>query len=98
MNFSINYRLEPGGCSAGGVTAVVHQRDPGGDPGRADRGGVAPQPTPPTYGVDATRIAVAGTSAGAITAAQVGYLTSETPAAGGARRGVAVGREHLQHR
>ena len=81
VNVSINYRLEPGGCSAGGATASCLTRDPGGD--QDGQTAVAWLRThASTYGVDGTRIAVAGTSAGAITAAQVGYATSETPAAG----------------
>jgi acetyl esterase/lipase len=79
VNVSINYRLEPGGCSAGGVTAscigAIQEATQDGQTAVAWLRTHAS-----TYGVDPTRIAVAGTSAGAITAAQVGYLTSETPA------------------
>jgi carboxylesterase type B len=79
VNLSINYRLEPGGCSAGGVTAscigAIQEATQDGQTAVAWLRSHAA-----TYGVDTTRIAVAGTSAGAITAAQVGYLTSETPA------------------
>jgi carboxylesterase type B len=79
MNFSINYRLEPGGCSAGGVTAsCISAIQEATQDGQTAIAWVRSHAS--TYGVDPTRIAVAGTSAGAITAAQVGYLTSETPA------------------
>jgi carboxylesterase type B len=82
VNLSINYRLEPGGCSAGGVTAscigAIQEATQDGQTAVAWLRDHAV-----TYGVDTTRIAVAGTSAGAITAAQVGYLTSETPASAG---------------
>ena len=40
FNVSINYRLEPGGCSAGGADRHLHHRDPGSPRGRADRGAV----------------------------------------------------------
>ena len=81
VNVSINYRLEPGGCSAGGVTVscLTAIREAKED-GQTAVAWLRTQAS--TYGVDGTRIAVAGTSAGAITAAQVGYATSETPAAG----------------
>jgi len=79
VNLSINYRLEPGGCSAGGVTAscigAIQEATQDGQTAVAWLRDHAA-----TYGVDTGRIAVAGTSAGAITAAQVGYQTSETPA------------------
>jgi acetyl esterase/lipase len=81
VNFSITYRLEPGGCVASGPTggcvkailealadaqtAVAWVRDHAS-----------------TYGVDTTRIAIAGSSAGAITAMNVGYSSNDagTPA------------------
>jgi acetyl esterase/lipase len=79
VNFSIDYRLEPGGCSASTPTsdcvAAIQEATADGQTAIAWVRNHAS-----TYGVDGTRIAVAGTSAGAITAAQVGYLTSETPA------------------
>jgi len=79
VNLSTNYRLEPGGCSAGGVTAscigAIQEATADGQTAVAWLRSHAS-----TYGVDPTRIAVAGTSAGAIVAAQVGYLSSETPA------------------
>jgi carboxylesterase type B len=79
VNFTINYRLEPGGCSAGGVTpSCISAIQEATADGQTAIAWVRSHAS--TYGVDASRIAVAGTSAGAITAAQVGYLTSETPA------------------
>jgi acetyl esterase/lipase len=79
VNASINYRLEPGGCSAGGPTAECIQaileatQD-------AQNAVSFLRTNAATYGIDPTRIAIGGTSAGAITALHVGYATAETPA------------------
>jgi acetyl esterase/lipase len=81
VNISINYRLEPGGCSASTPTStcITAIREATEDAQSA----VAYLRThASTYGVDPTRIAIGGSSAGAITAAQVGYATSEKPASG----------------
>jgi carboxylesterase type B len=79
VDFSINYRLEPGGCSAAAPTAsCISAIQEATADGQTAVAWVRTHAS--TYGVDPSRIAVAGTSAGAITAAQVGYLTSETPA------------------
>jgi acetyl esterase/lipase len=81
VNISINYRLEPGGCSAATPTGtcITAIREATEDAQSA----VAYLRThASTYGVDPKRIAIGGSSAGAITAAQVGYATSETPASG----------------
>ena len=72
VNVSINYRLSPGGCSAsapsgGCVTAIVNAKHDAQAAVRFLRANAA------TYGIDANRIAIAGTSAGAITALNVGY-------------------------
>lgn len=80
VNVSINYRLEPGGCSASAPTsscigAIQEATQDGQTAVTWLRANAA------TYGVDPDRIAIAGTSAGAITAVQVGYATSENPAA-----------------
>jgi carboxylesterase type B len=79
VNASINYRLEPGGCSAGDVTqecilAIQEAREDAQTAVRFLRTKAA------TYGIDPTRIAIGGSSAGAITALHVGYATSENPA------------------
>jgi len=93
VNVSIDYRLEPGGCSAGGFTescivAIQEATEDGQTAVKWLRSHAG------DYGVDPTRIAVAGTSAGAITAAEVGYLTSENPAAG-VRAAVALSGAHI---
>jgi acetyl esterase/lipase len=81
VNVSINYRLEPGGCSAATPTsscleAIREAREDAQTAVRWLRAHAT------TYGVDPTRIAIGGSSAGAITAANVAYTTAETPAAG----------------
>jgi acetyl esterase/lipase len=74
FNVSIDYRLEPGGCSAATPTdecvrAIVHARADAQTAVRWLRDNAA------TYGIDTDRIAIAGTSAGAITALNVGYAS-----------------------
>lgn len=81
VNVSINYRLEPGGCSAAAPTggcleAIREARED------AQTAVLWLKAHAATYGVDTTRIAIGGSSAGAITAANVAYSTSEMPAAG----------------
>lgn len=80
VNFSINYRLEPGGCSASGATtecldAINEAREDAQTAVRFVRANAS------TYKVDASRIAVGGSSAGAITALEVGYGSGEDAAA-----------------
>jgi len=80
LNVSINYRLEPGGCSAGAPTnncllAIQEARADAQTAVRFLRTNAA------TYGVDTTRIAIGGSSAGAITALNVGFSSSEDPTA-----------------
>ena len=80
FNVSINYRLEPGGCSAGGptadlLTAIQEARDDAKTAVRFLRTNAA------LYGIDETRIAIGGSSAGAITALNVGFTSSEDPPA-----------------
>lgn len=72
VNVSISYRLAPGGCSFSGVTAtcvegIIDAREDAQAAVRWLRANAA------TYGIDADRIAAAGTSAGAITALNVGF-------------------------
>jgi carboxylesterase type B len=81
VNISINYRLEPGGCSSARptnacVTAIKEATQDAQSAVRYLRTHAK------KFGVDARRIAIGGSSAGAITAANVGYATSENPAAG----------------
>jgi acetyl esterase/lipase len=79
VNVSINYRLAPTNClgavSEACVLAVLHAREDAQTAVRFLRAQAA------TYGVDATRIAIGGSSAGAITALGVGY-NSQTPGPG----------------
>lgn len=81
VGFSIDYRLEPGGCSAAAPTgtclqAIEEARQDAQTAVRWVRAHAA------DYGVDPTRIAIGGSSAGAITALNVGYSTAESPDAG----------------
>jgi acetyl esterase/lipase len=79
VNFSINYRLEPGGCSASAPTtncirAIQQATEDAHTAVRFIRANAA------TYKVDTTRIAIGGSSAGAITALNVGFGSGEDPA------------------
>jgi acetyl esterase/lipase len=80
VNASINYRLTPGGCSAGAPTAscvraIQEALEDAQTAVRFFRTNAS------TYEVDVTRIAIGGTSAGAITALNVGFSSSENPTA-----------------
>ncbi|MCU1467794.1 MAG: Carboxylesterase type [Actinomycetia bacterium] len=79
VNASIDYRLEPGGCSASGPTpecihAIQEAEQDAQTAVRFLRTHAA------TYGIDPNRIAIGGSSAGAITAMNVGYASAENPA------------------
>ncbi len=76
LNVSINYRLMPGGCSASSpttncVTAIIDAKHDAQAAVRFLRANAA------AYKVDPNRIAIGGTSAGAITALNVGYDPTE---------------------
>jgi predicted esterase len=80
VNASINYRLEPGGCSASSPSttcfnAILEALADAQTAVQYLRANAA------TYGIDSTRIAIGGSSAGAITALNVGFRSSENPAA-----------------
>lgn len=79
VNVSINYRLAPVNClgvvSAACVLAVLHAREDAQTAVRFLRAQAS------TYGVDPTRIAIRGSSAGGITALGVGY-NSQSPGSG----------------
>jgi acetyl esterase/lipase len=75
FNVSINYRLEPGGC-AGGPSCGIAILEALADAQTAVR---FLRTNEATYGIDETRIAIGGTSAGAITALNVGFTSSEDP-------------------
>lgn len=79
VNASIDYRLESGGCSAGGVTAecITAIKEAEQDAQTAVR---FLRTHASAYGIDPTRIAIGGSSAGAITALNVGYASGENPA------------------
>jgi len=78
VGVSINYRLESPGCSgtSSNCVAAIAEAFADGQTAvsflRAHAG---------AYGIDSDRIAIAGTSAGGITALNVGYSSSEDPAA-----------------
>ncbi len=72
VSASISYRLNPGGCSAAGPTAgcIIAIQQATFDGQTAVR---FLRDNATTYGIDPTRIAAGGSSAGAITALNVGY-------------------------
>jgi dipeptidyl aminopeptidase/acylaminoacyl peptidase len=77
VTVSISYRLTPGGCSAAAptpecITAIGHARQDAQAAIRFLRSNAA------TYGLDTNRIAIGGTSAGAITALDVGFTPETT--------------------
>jgi predicted esterase len=81
VNVSINYRLEPGGCSASNPTSqtcVMAVREALADAQTAVR---FLRTNAGTYGIDPGRIAIGGSSAGAITALNVGFSRTEDPTA-----------------
>jgi acetyl esterase/lipase len=71
VNVSISYRLDPTGCSAAnpGASCITAMRNAKEDAQAAVRWLRA---NATTYGIDTTRIAIGGSSAGAITALHVG--------------------------
>jgi para-nitrobenzyl esterase len=80
VSVSIDYRLADGGCTGAAplqvcLTAIAHAREDAETAVRFLRANAA------TYGIDPTRIAIGGTSAGAITALNVGY-SNENPSPG----------------
>jgi para-nitrobenzyl esterase len=85
VNFSIDYRLYPPGCSAAGgtagcVKAIVDASHDAQAAVRWVRANAA------TYGVDPSRIAIGGSSAGAIVAMDVAF-DSEAPDTTGSNQG-----------
>jgi para-nitrobenzyl esterase len=81
VNVSITYRLVAGGCSAGGPTpsCLTAIRDAQHDAQAAVR---FLRKNAATYGVDPSRIAIGGTSAGAITALNVGAASDDPGTSG----------------
>ena len=78
FNVSINYRLEPGGCTGSGTSCALAIQEAIQDAQSAVR---FLRTNALIYGIDTTRIAIGGTSAGAITALNVGFDSSEDPTA-----------------
>ncbi|HXJ34676.1 MAG TPA: alpha/beta hydrolase [Candidatus Eisenbacteria bacterium] len=76
VNVSINYRLEPPGCTAAvpTLTCVIAIGEALQDAQTAVR---FLRTNAATYGVDESRIAIGGSSAGAITALNVGFSSGE---------------------
>jgi acetyl esterase/lipase len=81
VNVSINYRLDPNGCSASAPTShcVFEIQDSMHDAQAAVR---FLRANATTYGVDTARIAIGGTSAGAITALNVAYNPDDVGTSG----------------
>jgi carboxylesterase type B len=78
VNVSINYRLESPGCSGTLSNCGVAIQEAAADAQTAVR---FLRTNAATYGIDPNRIAIGGSSAGAITALNVGYSSSEDPSA-----------------
>ena len=78
VNVSINYRLESPGCSGTLSNCVPAIQEAAADAQTAVR---FLRTNAATYGIDPNRIAIGGSSAGAITALNVGYSSSQDPAA-----------------
>ena len=79
LNVSIDYRLESPGCTGNFSNCVAAIQEAAADAQTAVR---FLRTNAATYGIDPNRIAIGGSSAGAITALNVGYSSSEDPSAG----------------
>jgi acetyl esterase/lipase len=78
VNVSINYRLESPGCSGTLSNCLPAIQEAAADAQTAVR---FLRTNAATYRIDPDRIAIGGSSAGAITALNVGYSSSEDPSA-----------------
>src|SRR6185437_1737622 len=78
VTFSIDYRLESPGCSGAATNCTQAIAEAFAD---AQTAVEFVRANASTYGIDPTRIAIGGTSAGAITALNVGYSSVQDPAA-----------------
>ena len=88
LNVSIDYRLESPGCSGTLSNCADAIREAAAD---AQTAVTFLRTNAATYGIDPTRIAIGGSSAGAITALNVGYSSSEDPVGERTSRGLAFG-------
>ena len=79
LNVSINYRLESPGCSGNFSNCVAAIGEAAADAQTAVR---FLRTNATRYRIDPNRIAIGGSSAGAITALNVGYSTAQDPSAG----------------
>jgi acetyl esterase/lipase len=91
VNFSINYRLETPGCSGDFSNCIQAITEAEQDAATAVKWVKAHASG---YNVDPTRIAIGGSSAGAITALNVGYSRTEDPDAA-VRAAVSLSGAHL---
>jgi carboxylesterase type B len=91
VNVSIDYRLENPGCTGSFSNCFVAIQEAAADAQTAVR---FLRSHASTYGVDPTRIAIGGSSAGGVTALNVAYSTSEDPSAG-VRAAVSISGAHL---
>ena len=91
LNVSIDYRLESPGCSGTFSNCVAAIQEAAADAQTAVR---FLRTNSATYGIDPNRIAIGGSSAGAITALNVGFSTSEDPSAR-VRAAVSLSGAHL---
>jgi carboxylesterase type B len=78
VNVSINYRLESPGCSGSFSNCGQAIQEAWADAQTAVR---FMRTNAATYGIDPNRIAIGGSSAGGITALNVGYASAEDPSA-----------------
>lgn len=86
VNVSINYRLESPGCSGSFSNCVPAAQEAEADAQTAVR---FLRTNAATYGIDPGRIAIGGSSAGGITALNVGYASSDD-ASGAVRAAVSI--------
>ncbi|MBK5288885.1 MAG: alpha/beta hydrolase [Acidimicrobiia bacterium] len=92
FNASIDYRLESPGCSGNRSNCILAIQEATADAQTAVR---YFRTNAATYGIDPDRIAIAGSSAGAITALNVAYSTSEDTSGAGVRSAVGISGAQL---
>jgi acetyl esterase/lipase len=94
FNISISYRLEPGGCTSVTATCITAIQEAAQDAMTAVR---FLRANATTYHIDTDRIAIGGSSAGAITAVNVAYAGDDagTPAGSTVQAAVSLSGAHL---